>query len=287
MSKLKNNVVILTGAAGGIGSLLAEKLFIKEKTSLILVDINTDKLEELKIKIMNQANLNKKNDFSNQWIKTFTVDLSSEKEITSFIDKIKNQQIDVLINNAGVVYSGAFEEMDLASFDRVFDVNLKSAVILCRLLIPNLIKNSGHIANVASGAGLLAPGGMTAYASSKFALVGFSEAIRAELRGRVSVSAICPAFVKTDIVKNSLMKDENLSQNEIEQIEQLNSFVRKIGTKTDRVCNLIIKSIKKKKGLVKVGFITHYGFNSKKFAPRLVDFFNALLYKMMKEKGVL
>ena len=287
MKKLHNKVVLLTGAAGGIGSLLAEKLFLNEKASLILVDINKNKLEELKIKITKQSNLNIKNDFSDQWIKTFTVDISSEKEITSFVDKIKDQEIDVLINNAGVVYSGAFEEMDLQSFNRVFDVNLNAAVTLCRLLIPKLEKNNGHIANVASGAGLLAPGGMAAYASSKFALVGFSEAIRAELRGRVSVSAICPAFVKTDIVKNSLMKDENLSKEEIDKVEQLNFLVKKIGTKTDRVCNLIIKSIKKKKGLVKVGFITHYGYNSKKFAPRFVDFFNGFLFKKMKERGVL
>jgi short-subunit dehydrogenase len=286
LKSLKEKTVLITGAAGGIGSITSKRLFLKEGVSLILIDLDLKKLEKLKQEILDKYKNHKKFPFK-QTVDIYKVDLSSWIAIEQFYKKIKTKRIDILINNAGIVYTGTFGEMNLTDFKKVVDINLFAAVKLTHLLLPELTKNKGHIVNVASGAGLVAPGGLTPYAASKFALVGFSESLRAELYKNVGVSVICPAFVATDLMKNSLMNQKIVKEEKDKHIDTLGNVLHKIGTNPEKIAKIIIKSIKKRKGLRPVGIITHLGYFHKKISLRYIDFINAIIFKQLIKRKIM
>jgi short-subunit dehydrogenase len=111
----------------------------------------------------------------------------------------------MLINNAGVAMGGLFEDLTAEEFDWVMRVNFHAPVALTRLLLPSLRQSPGsHIVNVSSLYGLIAPPGQSAYAASKYALRGFSDALRHELAGeQVGVTTVHPGGVRTRIAETA------------------------------------------------------------------------------------
>jgi 3-dehydrosphinganine reductase len=117
--------------------------------------------------------------------------------------------LDVLVNNAGVALAARFLETPLADFERLMQTNYLGMVRVTRAAIPALVpQGSGHVVNVSSLAGLIGIYGYTAYAASKFAVVGFSQALRQELRPHgISVSVVCPPDTDTP-----QLAEENLTK---------------------------------------------------------------------------
>jgi len=277
MQSLSNKCVLITGAAGGIGSVLAGRLLRKEGARLILVDKDFQGLGELKVELEQSS--------TEGSVQIYEADLAAKTSIERLFEQIEGEEIDVLVNNAGIAYGGTFAEMDLEDFEEVIDVNLYAAVRLTHLLLPGLIQRRGSIVNVGSAAGLLGPAGMNAYATSKFGLAGFSESLRAELKGKVGVSIVCPCFVKTPIAKNTLLpSDLDPSQRE-KQRERIDRLVQGTGMTSERVCKVIIKSIKRNKGLVVVGFNARVLQGVKKCSPRLADFLNHVVFRILTRWG--
>jgi len=108
----------------------------------------------------------------------------------------------VLVNNAGITVGGDIRLISESDWDRVFDINLRGAVRVIDAVLPTMItRGRGYIVNIASAAGLVAPALWIPYAASKFALVGFSEGLRAALRARgIAVSVACPMWIQTDML---------------------------------------------------------------------------------------
>ena len=215
-------------------------------------------------------------------IRIIRADLSAPAPIRVLCAQLADEPIDVLINNAGLVYSGAFATMDLENFDRIIDLNLRAPVHLTSGLLPRLVESRGVVAFVASGTGLMAPGITNAYATSKYGLVGFSESLRAELRGRVGVTTICPAFVKTNIMESSR---SGLKAGNGAHMNMLGDIVKRFGNRPEKVAAIIIRAIRKEKGLVPVGLMTHLSWWAKRIWPGFADYSNALLYKNMTRRG--
>ncbi len=278
--------VLITGAARGIGSAIAQRLFFKEHASLLLIDKDIVGLQKLKKK-MESKRAETEDANPKKSIQVFEVDLTSSSAITALCESIGDTEVDVLVNNAGIVYSGSFQDMDIENFDKVLDTNLRSAIHLTHKLLPKIIDKRGAIVFIASGAGLVASGVANAYSTSKFGLVGFSEALRAELWNRVGVTTICPAFVNTDIMKSSLSNLKNNTQEENKQINKLGGYVRKFGADPDKFAKVVIKSIKKNKGLVTFGIISKSSYITKRFSPALSDYCNFLLYRRLRKEGVI
>jgi 3-oxoacyl-[acyl-carrier protein] reductase len=111
--------------------------------------------------------------------------------------------IDVLVNNAGVLWTGAFADENYASMAEVLDVNIKGVLHATRALLPHMLaRGRGTIINVASGAGLNGFANLAVYCASKFAVVGFSESLDLEVSARgLRVYAICPGGVQTDMLR--------------------------------------------------------------------------------------
>ncbi|MEY9877769.1 short-subunit dehydrogenase [Streptacidiphilus sp. MAP12-33] len=187
---------VVTGAAGGIGEQLALTL-ARRGSALALVDRDAARLDQV------AAQAGK---LSGRPVATYVVDLSDDDATHALGDRLAAEHPDatLLVNNAGVALGGTFEQVGEAEFDWLMAVNYRAVVTLTRALLPVLRANPGsHLVNLSSLFGLIAPPGQVAYATSKFAVRGFTEALRAELAGSVGVTVVHPGGIRTDIATNS------------------------------------------------------------------------------------
>jgi len=193
MKDFKNKNGFITGAASGIGRSFALAL-AKRGMNLYITDINIDGLEKVKLELEKRG------------VKVFTgkCDVSKyddfEKVANDFHEKMG--EVDLLINNAGISIGMDMLNIDLEVWQKVIDTNLSSIIHSIKAFLPRIVKRgSGHIVNIASGAGILGIAEPIPYIASKFGVVGLSETFFARLKNLgINVSVIVPAWVKTNIL---------------------------------------------------------------------------------------
>jgi hypothetical protein len=199
MSGLAGKVVVITGAASGLGRALALEA-AGRGALLALCDVDTTGLAVTADLVEQRVGTRPRTDLLD------VRDRPGWREYAAALVAAYGR-VDVLINNAGVALSGAFAEVTEEQFDRVVDVDLVGVVNGTRALLPHLVASGdGHLVNVSSLFGLMAVPGQTAYNAAKFAVRGFTEALRQEmaLEGhRVSVTCVHPGGVRTSIARNA------------------------------------------------------------------------------------
>lgn len=186
-SFFKGKSVIITGGSSGIGFAAAERM-LKAGAEVTLVARRVPVLEEAKGKLGGKG------------VHTLALDVSREDDVVEKVGAhLAAHPADVLINNAGVVMPGRFLELESKHFREMMDINYFGAVHMCRAVLPHLVKRGGGaVLNVSSMAGVIGIYGYTAYAASKFALYGFSEALRGEMvPHKVQVSVCLPPDTDT------------------------------------------------------------------------------------------
>lgn len=184
---------VVTGAASGLGYELM-LLLAKDKYDLVLIDVDKEKLTQVKSNIEQEYNCS---------VQIITTDLSAIDSADFVYSKIKNKSIDVLINNAGFGVFGSFTDTSWQIESNMLHLHIITVTHLTKLVLKNMVaQNSGKILNVSSLAAFM-PGPMMAlYYASKSYLLSFSEAIANELKGTgVSVTALCPGQTKTGFQK--------------------------------------------------------------------------------------
>ncbi|CAM5648987.1 acetoin dehydrogenase [Streptomyces pilosus] len=187
---------IVTGAASGIGEQLAY-LLARKGNDLALVDRDAARLEQVAEAVATATTVT---------VTTYVVDLADPGAARRLGEQLAAEHPDtrLLINNAGATLGGTFDDVSAEEFDWLLAVNLHSVVTLTRALLPILRSHPGsHLVNVSSVFGLVAPAGQVAYCTSKFAVRGFTEALRAELTGQVGVTVVHPGGVRTRIAENA------------------------------------------------------------------------------------
>lgn len=186
----KDRRVILTGATGGIGSQIARKLSAAG-AKLSLVDRNE---QALKTAV---------NELGSDHALGITADITSDEGRQNIVDQSTERfgGIDILINSAGINPFGSFVEQDPETIEMTLSVNTLAPMLLTQKVLPAMLeRNSGHIVNIGSTFGSIAFAWFTAYSTSKFAMRGFSQALRRELAdSSVKVTYIAPRAVKTPI----------------------------------------------------------------------------------------
>ncbi len=196
MSFLRDGVAVVTGAGSGIGRALAHRL-AAAGSAVALADIDEAGLMETAAALSG-----KRADAT-----THVVDVADEDAVRSFAEDAiaRHGRVTLLINNAGVALYGTFEEISLADFHWLVNINFWGAVYGVKYFLPILKQQRrAHIVNLSSVFGLVAPAGQSAYSTSKFAVRGFTEALRHELEGSsVFVSCVHPAGVKTQIARRA------------------------------------------------------------------------------------
>ena len=189
---------VVTGAAGGIGEALARGLAARG-SSLALLDRDADRLATLAAALRAA--------FPDLPVRTYVADLAdrAETEIAAQSIRADHAHLTLLVNNAGVALSGRFDQVTLDEFLWVMEVNFRATVQMTHALLPALKASPGsHVANLSSLFGLIAPPGQTAYAASKFAVRGFTEALRAELvPSDIGVTSVHPGGIRTNIARSA------------------------------------------------------------------------------------
>jgi short-subunit dehydrogenase len=182
--------VILTGAAGGIGQQLAQRLD-QAGAILILVDLSEDGLQQSRQQLEGDDHI------------TIAADLTTESDRSRIVDSAMERfgRIDTLINCAGINPFGAFADQNPALIQKTLDINLIAPMMLTHAVLPHMHKQGGgHIVNIGSTFGSIGFAWFTAYSTSKFGLRGFSQALRRELDGsNIDVTYVAPRAVKTAI----------------------------------------------------------------------------------------
>ncbi len=187
MSDLNNKNIIVTGASGGIGNSIVEKL--NEKGANILASgTKLEKLEELKSKLNN--------------IKILKFDISQSTKIEEFIEKATDQlggTLDCIVNNAGVTQDNLAIRMSIDEWKKVIDINLTSTFLLSKFSIKKMLKNkSGKIINITSVVGHTGNLGQTNYTASKAGIIAMSKSLALEYgKKNININCISPGFIKT------------------------------------------------------------------------------------------
>lgn len=273
-SILSGRHIVVTGAASGIGKAVAQRLALVHGATLSVLDISEGTLTAFAEQI---------GPSSDNEISPYVVDVTSDASVRGWLEKTRGRPVDGLINCAGVLNLGRFADALPADFDKVFDVNFLGAVRMTRLLLPRLqTASSGFVVNVASVAGLVPTPGMTAYTASKFALIGFSQALRLELGRQVNVLVACPGFVRTGLfTKAGIPRGEGQEQAR----DRLNQLIGRFGASPDKVAHKIIDGIERKRGMLLVGPDAHLLHLGQRLFPSFTGTLMRWAYESLAKRG--
>ena len=262
---MKNKIVIITGASGGIGEALAKK-FSSEGSIVVIAARQIEKLETLKMEL----------EAAGGKVLAVVCDVSKESDCKNLIDQTIKAfgKIDVLINNAGISMRALFNDLDLDVIKKVMDINFWGAVFATKFALPHLLKSKGSVVGVSSIAGKKGLPGRTGYSASKFALEGFLETLRTEnIKNDLHVLVACPGFTASNIRKSSLSKDGS-SQGESPRTENRMMSPEVVAN------HIYLATIKRKRDLVLTlnGKLTVW---LNKFFPAMMD---RIVYKHMSKE---
>jgi NAD(P)-dependent dehydrogenase (short-subunit alcohol dehydrogenase family) len=198
MTEVRGKVAVITGAGSGIGQALAYDL-ARRGAKLALSDIDPDGLADTvkQVQVIGAA------------VHAARLDVTDRPAVLRYADEIVGRYgvVNIVINNAGIAFTGDIADMSFEQVERVLDVDFWGVVNGTKAFLPHLIASGdGHVVNVSSLFGLMAVPGQGAYNAAKFAVRGFTEALRMEMQVAghpVRVTCVHPGGIKTNIVRNS------------------------------------------------------------------------------------
>jgi NAD(P)-dependent dehydrogenase (short-subunit alcohol dehydrogenase family) len=230
----RDKVVVITGAGSGIGRATAHA-FARQGARVHVVDIHEARAQEV-------ASAVRQLDAPAH---AHAVDVRDPDAVEALAEEVyrRHGRCDILVNNAGVAHSALVQETSLEDWRRVIDTNLWGVIHGIHAFVPRMIDQGGraHIVNTASVAGLVAMPAMAPYCASKFAVVGLSESLGAELSAHdIKVTAVCPGIIATDIIRaahiNGALADQKRS---------VVDFYAKRGIPPERVARDILQAVRK------------------------------------------
>jgi len=251
----QGKTVLVTGASTGIGRCVALD-YAKEGADLVLAARSRDKLESLALEIRALGR--------QSWV--LPVDLSIPGEAARAVERALEEagKIDILVNNAGIGYVEVVADLDMAKAREMFEIDFWSAVEATRAVLPHLVRRgSGQIINVSSIAGKRAFPASSMYNAAKFALEGFTEALRVEvMQCGIDVIAICPSVTGTDFFEHPYVKDSALR----EQSRSVKPMT------PEAVSRALIRASKKRKRDVHLTLLGWLAVRLNPWIPGIMDF---------------
>ncbi len=199
MGKLNMKRVLITGAARGLGRAIAES-FAGEGAEVVLTDLDADAVEATREEL----------EAGGARCRAYTFDVTDNDSILAARDALHRDAgaVDIVVNNAGVVFGGPFLDVPFEKHSLTYRVNIEGMVAVTHAFLPDIIASPrGHLVFIASASGFVGlPGGST-YASSKWATIGFAESIRAELKHlghrAAGVTTVCPTYINTGMFEGA------------------------------------------------------------------------------------
>ncbi len=249
MLKLADKIVLITGASSGLGARTAQML-VEKGAIPILTARSADKLEKLSAQLQGQHRI-------------FRMDVQQQEDIEQVVARIIEEygRIDILLNNAGYGQFTAALDTPLSEYEQMMDVNYMGVVRCTHIVLYYMLQaGQGQIINVASMAGKFATAKSTAYTATKYAVLGFTNSLRQELRGTgITVSAINPGPVNTAF---------------FERADPTGTYVSNVSNfmlSTDKVCFELIGMMEKRREEVDLPRYAGVAVRLYQLFPRLLD----------------
>ena len=252
---LENRTAVITGSASGIGRAIAVSL-ARRGCNLALADVNDAGLSGT-ARMAQLAQLDRTNRTAPRSalrISQHRIDVADRRAVAAFPQAVTaaHPGVDILVNNAGVAIGGTFEAVSEEDFEWLFEINFWGVVRITRAFLPLLQKSDdARLVNLSSVYGLISPPGQTAYSASKFAVRGFSNALRHELAGsKVGVTVVHPGGVATSIAENARVPKSMPP----EEVAQLKAIAKKaLRMPPGAAGEIIVKGIERRSPRVLVG----------------------------------
>ncbi|MHB8896220.1 MAG: SDR family NAD(P)-dependent oxidoreductase [Candidatus Geothermincolia bacterium] len=265
MADFRGKVVVITGAAHGLGEATA-KAFAARGARLALCDIDGEGLRTIKGVLEARG----------AEVMTDIVDVAQAWQVEEFSDKVFKEMggVDVLVNNAGVAVAGKLEDMKLEDWQWIMGINMWGVVHGSHFFYPRMAqRGSGHIVNISSAAGLIPLPMLSAYSGIKSAILAMTRIWRAE--GAVSgvgFTAVCPGFMTTNISKSARTCSGTRRRSPSQFGEMVDKFFIRGQYDPAKVAEAIVRAVDSNKGIVRAGFETHLVDWINRFSRSLTDF---------------
>lgn len=199
---IKGTNVLITGGASGIGRIMGRICLEKGASNLIVWDINQANIDKTEAELSDvkpaEAGVSKGQ------IHSYIVNVSDPQAIKTAYEKVKSEvgEVDILVNCAGIVRgNNTFDKQTVQDIDLTMDINANAPMYVALAVLPDMLRRDrGHICNIASAAGMLGVPKLSVYCASKWAVIGWTESMRVELkqaRSHVRVTSVAPYFINT------------------------------------------------------------------------------------------
>ncbi len=265
---LRGGTAVITGAASGIGAALSANL-ARRGANLALADRNQAGLEAVAA-IARAAGVT---------VSTHVLDVSDRAALEALPEAVlaEHERVTVLVNNAGVALAGNFTDVALTDFEWLFDINFWAPVRLTKAFLYALTREpAAHIVNISSLFGIIAPPGQAAYCAAKFALRGFSEALRHELEGsHISLTVVHPGGIRTEIA-NSARIPQGIDP--VEARAQMAEFNKLLRTAPEDAAEQIARAIEARAPRLLIG-------SDARMAERLQRLFPVTYWKYIRRQS--
>ena len=265
--------VYITGGSSGIG-LEAAQMLSSYSASVAIFGRDVKKLYAARTKIESRRISEK------QLIYALPIDVSNHEDVEKKMPvAVQDFGVpDILINSAGIGHADYFRNVTYDTFNQVILTNLYGTRNVIAALLPFMKDRGGHIVNVSSMLGLIGIFGYAAYCSSKFALVGFSECLRSELkRDKIHVSVFCPPEVDTPMTDYMVESSP----------PETRALVKMTGLMSvERTARILLSGIEKKRFLIVPGFLSKWMYLNKKLNPPLTHVIMDLIVRFAMKKSV-
>lgn len=270
---LEGKVVLITGGSRGLGYILARQL-AQKKAKVAICARSTDQLMVAKMNL----------DAEGSDVLAITADVTDQERVKVLIDQVVSHygRIDILINNASIMQVGPFENVTIEDFEKAMNTHFWASLYLIHEVIPYMKKQGGgSIVNITSVGGKVAVPHLLPYTTSKFALVGLSEGLNAELKkSNVQVTTVVPYLMNTGSPRNITVKGRH--EEEYAWFKTLGSSPL-IAQNADRIANKIVKAIEYRKEEVIFSFNAKMITMLKGVAPGAVNIIMNLFNRFLPE----
>ncbi len=259
LRQLAGRLVVVTGAASGIGRATA-LAFARARAVLFVCDLASEGLAGLEAELLAEGA---------QSAHALALDVGSRDRMADFCEAVcRTGTPDVLVNNAGVGLAGGLLATSLDDWQWILNANLWGVIHGCHFFAPKMAaRGRGQIVNIASAAGYYNSPTMTAYGTTKFAVIGLSEGLRAELAPfGVGVSVVCPGFINTPIIANMRMRGADYPESERANVQR---FYQKRNYPPERVASAVLRAARQNPALLPVTPEAWALYAMKRIAPDL------------------
>jgi short-subunit dehydrogenase len=258
---VRGKLALVTGAAAGIGRATAVELARQGAATVVVVDRDivgaNATAEAVRAEGAEAA--------------VYQVDVSDEAAMNNLAAQVHDKHgiVDILVNNAGIGMAGRFLETSAANWEDIMGVNVRGVIAASRAFGAQMVERGegGTIINLASAAAYIPSKSMVAYATTKAAVLAFSESLRADLADEgISVTAVCPGFVNTNIAKSTVYAGMTAEQQERAR-EKADAAYRRRNFTPEDVAKAIVKAVRTRPAVLPVAAESRIGYAMRRISP--------------------